>query len=95
MPASADATLHLGTPTLSAAGRPSLVSQPIAAMDVEAQASIIQHIVSPSSECAAELLESLAIAEPPSRERIHAEIGERLLLPKQKLPDHWLSKYQM
>lgn len=64
-------------------------------MDVEAQASIIQNIVSPSSECAAELLQALGIAEPPSRDRIHAEIEQNLLLPKQKLPDHWLSKYQM
>ena len=64
-------------------------------MDAEAQASIIQTIVSPTPECAAELLESLGIAEPPSRERIHAEIEQKLLLPKQRLPDHWLSKYQM
>ena len=64
-------------------------------MDVEAQANLIQKIVSPSGDCAAGLLDSLGLSEPPSREQIHAEIEERLLLPKQKLPDHWLPKYQM
>jgi antiviral helicase SKI2 len=64
-------------------------------MDVEAQANLIQKIVSPSSEHTAELLDLLGLSGPPSRERIHAEIEERLLLPKQKLPDHWLPKYQL
>lgn len=64
-------------------------------MDVETQANLIQKIVSPSSDCATGLLDGLGLAEPPSRERIHAEIEERLLLPKQKIPDHWLPKYQM
>lgn len=64
-------------------------------MDVEAQANLIQNIVSPNPEHAAGLLDGLGLSELPSRERIHAEIEERLLLPKQKLPDHWLPKYQM
>ena len=64
-------------------------------MDAETQANLIQKIVSPSSDCAAGLLDGLGLREPPSREKIHAEIEERLLLPKQKLPDHWLPKYQV
>ena len=64
-------------------------------MDIEAQVDLIQKIVSPNPECAAELLDGLGLSGPPSRERIHSEIEERLLLPKQKLPDHWLPKYQM
>ena len=64
-------------------------------MDVETQVNLIQKIVSPDPDCAAGLLDGLDLSEPPSRERIHAEIEERLLLPKQKLPDHWLPKYQM
>ena len=64
-------------------------------MDVETQADLIQKTVSPRLDYAAGLLGSLGLSEPPSREQIHAEIEERLLLPKQKLPDHWLPKYQM
>lgn len=64
-------------------------------MDVEMQADLIQKIVSPRPEYAAGILDSLGLSEPPSRDQIHAEIEERLLLPKQKLPDHWLPKYQM
>lgn len=64
-------------------------------MDVETQENLIQKIVSPSSEHAAGLLDGLGLSGPPSRERVHAEIEERLLLPKHKLPDHWLPKYQM
>jgi antiviral helicase SKI2 len=64
-------------------------------MDVETQADLIQKIVSPRSDYAAGLLDGLGLSGPPSREQIHAEIEERLLLPKQKLPDHWLPKYQM
>jgi antiviral helicase SKI2 len=64
-------------------------------MDAETQARLAQEVVSPSPEYATDLLDSLDLAELPSRERILAEIEERLLLPKQKLPDHWLPKYQM
>ena len=64
-------------------------------MDVETQGDLIQKIVSPRSDYAAGLLDALGLSEPPSREQIHAEIEERLLLPKQKLPDHWLPKYQV
>ena len=31
----------------------------------------------------------------PTRERVHREIEERLLLPKERLPDDWLPSYQM
>lgn len=64
-------------------------------MDVEAKADLAQKIVSPSPEYAAGILDGLGLSGPPSRERIHTEIEERLLLPKQKLPNHWLPKYQM
>jgi len=71
------------------------MSQPIPTMDAETQGDLIRKIVSPHSDYAAGLLDALGLSEPPSREQIHAEIEERLLLPKQKLPDHWLPKYQV
>lgn len=64
-------------------------------MDVETQTNLIEQIVSPSLERAPKLLDGLGLSELPSKERIHAEIEERLLLPREKLPDHWLPKYQM
>ena len=82
---------HLHPPRARAHSR----FEPIPVMDVETQANLIQKIVAPGSDYAAGLLDGLGLSEPPSRERINVEIEERLLLPKQKLPDHWLPKYQM
>ena len=41
------------------------------------------------------LLASLGLDIAPSREQIYREIEERLLLPKERLPEEWLSKYQV
>ncbi|KAI0001768.1 NUC185 domain-containing protein [Russula vinacea] len=41
------------------------------------------------------LLASLGLDTVPSREQIYREIEERLLLPKETLPEDWLSKYQV
>jgi hypothetical protein len=41
------------------------------------------------------LLESLGLGGLPSREQVHREIEEKLLLPNEKLPDHLLTTYQM
>ncbi|KAH9081811.1 hypothetical protein EDB83DRAFT_586882 [Lactarius deliciosus] len=42
-----------------------------------------------------QLLASIGLNEIPSREQTHREIDQRLLLPEERLPDHWLSKYQL
>lgn len=42
-----------------------------------------------------ELLASIGLNAIPSREHIYREIEQRLLLPEERLPDHWLSKYQL
>ncbi|KAH9004181.1 antiviral helicase [Lactarius hatsudake] len=42
-----------------------------------------------------QLLASIGLNEIPSREQTHREIEQRLLLPEERLPDHWLSKYQL
>ncbi|KAF8272987.1 antiviral helicase [Lactarius quietus] len=44
---------------------------------------------------ACQLLASIGLNEIPSREHIYREIERRLLLPEERLPDHWLSKYQL
>jgi antiviral helicase SKI2 len=47
------------------------------------------------SEDAPQLLASLGWDSVPSREQTYREIEERLLLPKERLPEDWLSKYQV
>lgn len=42
-----------------------------------------------------QLLASLGLDTVPSREQTYCEIEERLLLPKETLPEDWLSKYQV
>jgi len=47
------------------------------------------------SKDSVQLLASLGLDTVPSREQIYREIEERLLLPKETLPEDWLSKYQI
>ncbi|KAH9065893.1 antiviral helicase [Lactarius vividus] len=42
-----------------------------------------------------QLLASIGLNEIPSREQTYREIEQRLLLPEERLPDHWLPKYQL
>jgi hypothetical protein len=42
-----------------------------------------------------QLLASLGLDAVPSREQTYREIEEKLLLPKETLPEDWLSKYQV
>ncbi len=42
-----------------------------------------------------QLLASIGLNVIPSREHIYREIEERLLLPEERIPNHWLSKYQV
>ncbi|KZV67653.1 antiviral helicase [Peniophora sp. CONT] len=56
--------------------------------------SVFDAIVHPESENAPKLLDALGLADVPSRERVHREIEQRLLLPQEKLPEDWLPRYQ-
>ncbi|KAH7922845.1 ATP-dependent RNA helicase [Leucogyrophana mollusca] len=57
--------------------------------------SFIEQILNPAHEDADKILEDIGLASFPSRERVHQEIEAKLLLPPDKLPDHWLSTYQI
>ena len=46
------------------------------------------------SEDSQQLLASLGLDTVPSPEQTYREIEERLLLPNERLPEDWLSKYQ-
>jgi antiviral helicase SKI2 len=64
-------------------------------MDQEKHRRLIQQILCPTSDQAPRLLEDLELSGLPSREQVHREIEEKLLLPRERLPDHWLPTYQM
>ncbi|KAF7970863.1 hypothetical protein HWV62_22674 [Athelia sp. TMB] len=64
-------------------------------MDLVQQAQAIQSILHPESGDAQRLLGELGLAGLPSREQVHREIEEKLLLPRDRLPDHWLPTYQI
>ncbi|TBU50014.1 antiviral helicase [Dichomitus squalens] len=41
------------------------------------------------------ILANLGLASLPSRDEVHTQIEQNLLLPKSSLPDHWLPAYQL
>lgn len=63
--------------------------------DAMADPELISLVLNPSSDDADALLRDLGLSGMPSREEVHREIEEKLLLPKERLPDHWLPHYQM
>jgi hypothetical protein len=64
-------------------------------MDPAKQQQVIHQILSTNHSNAEILLEQLGVAGLPSREQVHREIEAKLLLPRERLPDHWLPTYQM
>jgi antiviral helicase SKI2 len=64
-------------------------------MDVEKQAELINKILHPDPRNSQQLLKELGLAGLPSRAEVHQEIEKKLLLPREKLPPHWLPKYQV
>ncbi|KAJ7150328.1 ATP-dependent RNA helicase [Mycena filopes] len=62
-------------------------------MDVAKQQDLIDSLLASTSKDA--LLNDLGLGGLPSRERVHREIEEKLLLPQETLPAHWLPSYQV
>ncbi|KAI0050634.1 antiviral helicase [Auriscalpium vulgare] len=58
-------------------------------------AHAVDEIVAPRHANAGKILAGLGLDGIPSRAQIHREIEERLLLPKESLPTHWLPRYQI
>ena len=65
------------------------------AMDADAHHRILDSLLHPSPQHTDELLNELGLAGPPSQEEVHREIEEKLLLPQDKFPEHWLPTYQV
>lgn len=57
--------------------------------------AIIELAKGNGSKTAKDILKELRLDGLPSREEVYKDIEESLLLPKTRLPDHWLSTYQM
>ncbi|KAK7686619.1 hypothetical protein QCA50_010219 [Cerrena zonata] len=64
-------------------------------MDATDKHALIDAIVNPRPENAEKVLSEINLSTLPSREQVHAEIENELLLPKAKLPAHWLPTYQI
>lgn len=62
-------------------------------MDIREQ--VIDQILNPRRENADQILEDLGLAGFPTREQVHQEIETKLLLPPDRIPEHWLPTYQM
>ncbi|EPT03462.1 hypothetical protein FOMPIDRAFT_1158982 [Fomitopsis schrenkii] len=59
------------------------------------QQRVLQHILHPDPKSAERILIEVGLAGVPEPEQVHREIEEKLLLPKDKLPEHWLPTYQI
>ena len=57
--------------------------------------TLIRQILNPQAQHAEELLADLDLAGLPSQAKVHEQIEQNLLLPKSRLPDHWLPTYQL
>lgn len=64
-------------------------------MNSAEQQRILHHILHPDPENTEEILNDLGLAGVPQPEQVHRAIEEKLLLPKDELPEHWLPTYQM
>ncbi|CCM03670.1 uncharacterized protein FIBRA_05814 [Fibroporia radiculosa] len=64
-------------------------------MDLGKKEQILQQILDPRADAAPNILAELGLYGLPSRDEVHREIEEKLLLPKDHLPDHWLPTYQI
>lgn len=64
-------------------------------MDPAEQEEVIAQILQKNPDNSKILLNKLGLYGLPSREQVHHEIEAKLLLPRERLPDHWLPTYQM
>lgn len=49
----------------------------------------------PDADNSALFIDRLCLDRLPSRQDVHSAIERNLLTPKQNLPQHWLSRYQL
>ena len=64
-------------------------------MNATTREAVVRQLLNKDSLDADKLLNDIGLASVPSREQVHSEIERKLLLPQERLPDHWLPTYQM
>ena len=64
-------------------------------MNATTREAVVRQLLNKDSLDADKLLNDIGLASVPSREHVHSEIERKLLLPQERLPDHWLPTYQM
>lgn len=78
---------------LVTAARPPTSLAPTETMST--QQHVLEQIMNADTSDAQNILSELGLSGLPPRERVLQDIEQKLLLPKEKLPDHWLPKYQV
>lgn len=58
-------------------------------------ADTISKVVLPKSIDASNLLAELGLDTIPSRDQVHQNLDDRLLVPRERLPTNWLKDYQV
>lgn len=71
------------------------ITLPTESASMSTKLDLIQKILHPSPDDAEGILDDLCLAGLPTREQVHREIEEKLLLPREAFPAHWLSLYQV
>ena len=56
---------------------------------------LVEQILNPSPENAHKILADLHLDRLPTRDEVHRAIEEKLLVPKEAFPAHWLPHYQV
>lgn len=55
----------------------------------------VSKVAQPKSNDASGLLAELGLDTIPSREQVHQNLNDRLLVPRERLPANWLKDYQV
>lgn len=64
--------------------------------EAEVRREAINHIVNrPGEDVLQDILGGLQLTGTRSKDEIYRDIEQRFLLPKARLPDHWLPTYQV
>ncbi|KAG6811569.1 hypothetical protein H0H92_006818 [Tricholoma furcatifolium] len=64
-------------------------------MDTDKQRELIEQILVPDPSNANSLLNALSLSGLPTQDQVYRDIEEKLLLPRETLPKHWLPPYQI
>ena len=64
-------------------------------MNAANQEAVVRQLLNKGPLDGDKLLNDIGLANIPHKEQVHREIERNLLLPQERLPNHWLPTYQM